>query len=1279
MVKKEDMVKVASKLMNKRENIRNIGIVAHIDHGKCVSADSKIALADGRFIRADELFELISKFGKPVKKGRSEIIYECSNPEYKTFSLNKKSLCIEKIPISHAWKLKADKLVEITLSTGRKIKVTPEHKFLVLNPDGNIIEKEARLLSNKDFILCPKKLMHEALSLEELKSIFLELIAEDEGFYVILEDDFGIKLKQKIIKAGLKAVHSKIKSKLSAKSFYHGVYKCRYRVKDYLKIAEEFSIKHPYDKIKLLNYRKTLNKADHSSVYIQLPKTHKQFAEFMYLLGLIYGDGSSGREIRITNNNPHIQNEIRNIVRSVFGKEVKIRKYKNKASRIDLTLGKTFAKMLYRIFGLPEKAKSRSLSIPQIIFRMHNELIASFLQGYYDSDGSVEFGRRAVSLSAVSKRVIEDIHNLLLILGVIATYNGKKNSLYISGSNLEKFSEVINFRHPLKAKRLERLLKNSCMPNRNTDLLPLSSELLKDLRIRIGISQNAISKSYFAIERNQIPIYANNLADILNKFYSFIGNPKVKDYDAFEKLQHLESIIAECHAARVTEVKEIKFNGYVYDFTVPKNHNFIAEGMIIHNTTLTDNLIAAAGLMSEELAGKMLAMDFEDQEQERGITINAANISLAHKINDEEYLINVIDTPGHVDFGGDVIRAMRAVDGVILVVDAVEGVMPQTETVLRQALREYVKPVLFINKVDRLINELQISPEEMQQRFIKTIATVNELIKKNAPEQFVKEWQVNAANGSVAFGSAVQNWAISVPFMQKSGINFKDIYAYCREEKQKELAKKSPLHAVVLDMVVKHLPNPLVAQKYRIPVIWTGSLDSEVAKKMLECSDDEPFSMMVTDVRVDPYAGDIATGRVFSGKIKRGMKVKLLTSKKEVSIQKVGVFMGPELVEVEEIPAGNIAAIVGCKDVYAGETISTEEMKPFEDFMSSFEPVITVSIEPKHPKDLPKLIKAISQLTKEDPNLVATLNKDTGEHLLSGMGELHLEVNEYRIRNKFGIDIVVSNPIVVFHETICKESPTVEAKTPNKHNKFFISVKPIPKEILQKLIESKIEGKIRPKDKELIDKLVEIGFDRDDAKRIWCVHNNNVLIDKTRGIIALFEVKEMIIDAFKSAMDEGPLAKEKCFGIQVILHDAVLHEDAIHRGPAQVLPAVTKGIYACIMQADPVIYEPKQKLTIVVPESFMGAVTKELSSRRTQILEMRQEGDQTVIIGKAPVKELIGFSQAIRSATQGRAIWTAEYAGYEMLPREMQREVIKSIRLRKGLSEEPKPASFFLD
>jgi len=706
-------------------------------------------------------------------------------------------------------------------------------------------------------------------------------------------------------------------------------------------------------------------------------------------------------------------------------------------------------------------------------------------------------------------------------------------------------------------------------------------------------------------------------------------------------------------------------------------------GIVAHidhgKSTLADSLIAASGLMSEELAGQQRVMDYEDQEQERGITINAANISLLYNYKGTDHLVNLIDTPGHVDFGGEVIRAMRAVDGVILVVDAVEGVMPQTETVVRQALREYVRPVLFINKVDRLINELQLTEQQMQERFMKVITHVNTLIRKNVPKEFEEKWQVKVQDGSVMFGSAYNKWAISVPRMAQTGISFKQVYEYLKSDNQKELSAKSKLSEAIFELIIQHLPNPIQAQGYRMPVIWKGDIESEEGKAMQQCNETGPFTMMVTDVSVDKHSGDIATGRVYSGKVTRGTKVKLVGSQKEVYTQKIGLFMGEDFVEATTVPAGNIVALVGLKEVYAGETISDREIKPFESFMTEVEPVMTVSIEAKSTKDLPKLIEVIRQLTKEDPNLRATINQETGEHLLSGMGELHLEINQYRIEKHHNVAITVSPPIVVYHETMNKKSPVVEAKSPNKHNRLKMKAEPIPPEVLEKLIKSHFEGKVKPKDKEKITMFQEMGFDHELSKKIWAVHNQCVLIDATKGIEALHEIRELVIQGFNDAMDEGPLAKEKCFGMMILLEDATLHEDAIHRGPAQMIPTVNRGCYACMLSGDPVLYEPKQLLTITVPESFMGAVSKELGARRTQITEMRQEGDSSIIIGKAPVKELIGFSSNIRGATQGRALWTAEYAGYEMLPRELQANTIKSVRKRKGMDEDVKPASYFMD
>ncbi|MFB6175179.1 MAG: GTP-binding protein, partial [Candidatus Nanohalobium sp.] len=209
-------------------------------------------------------------------------------------------------------------------------------------------------------------------------------------------------------------------------------------------------------------------------------------------------------------------------------------------------------------------------------------------------------------------------------------------------------------------------------------------------------------------------------------------------------------------------------------------------------TTLTDNLLARAGMISDKLAGDQRFMDFDDQEAERGITIYSANISMVHEYNGDDYLVNLIDTPGHVDFGGDVTRAMRAVDGVVVLVDAVDGVMPQTETVMKQALQEGVKPVLFINKVDRLIEEMQLTPEEMQERFTKIIRGVNNALRKYADEETAEKWKMSVQDGTVAFGSALKNWAISAPYMEETGISFGDIIERVNEGDHEGLREDAP-------------------------------------------------------------------------------------------------------------------------------------------------------------------------------------------------------------------------------------------------------------------------------------------------------------------------------------------------------------------------------------------------------------------------------------------------------------------------------------------------------
>src|SRR3989344_2493599 len=508
-----------------------------------------------------------------------------------------------------------------------------------------------------------------------------------------------------------------------------------------------------------------------------------------------------------------------------------------------------------------------------------------------------------------------------------------------------------------------------------------------------------------------------------------------------------------------------------------ENIRNVATSAHIHHgkTAFTDVLLAAAGMMAVKNAGDLdegMATWQHKDEQERLMTVDAANVSMAHEYHGEEFLINLIDTPGHVDFGGNVTRAMRAIDGTFVLVCAVEGIMPQTETVLKQALRERVKTVLFINKVDRLIKELKLTPEKMQERFIKIFQEFNELIRKIAETEFKEKWQVDINDGSVAFGSARENWALSLPFMKKKNVSFKDIfslYEMSEEERKEWTWKNAPLYEVLLDMAVKHLPSPIQAQKYRIGKIWQGDIESEFGKGLLNTDPNSETAFVITRIVIDPRSGkEISAGRLFSGKLEPGMEVYLNNEKKKQRIQQVLVYNGIKPEQVEIVTAGNVLAIAGIvSDV--GETIAIQPQTPFEEIKPIFEPVITKAIEPKRMIDLPKLVEVLRKVKKEDPSLKIEINEETGENLISGMGELHLEIVENRITTEKGLEIKTSSPIVVYRETVVKESKEMEGRSPNKHNSFFIKVQPLAEEVYDAIKRGEVhERRYKKRDDNLV-------------------------------------------------------------------------------------------------------------------------------------------------------------------------------------------------------------------
>ncbi|WP_309492542.1 elongation factor EF-2 [Candidatus Hecatella orcuttiae] len=705
-------------------------------------------------------------------------------------------------------------------------------------------------------------------------------------------------------------------------------------------------------------------------------------------------------------------------------------------------------------------------------------------------------------------------------------------------------------------------------------------------------------------------------------------------------------------------------------------------GIIAHvdhgKTTLTDSLLSAAGLLSPSVAGQALALDYLEEEQKRQMTIKAANISLYYEIGDRPYVINLIDTPGHVDFTGRVTRSLRAIDGCMVVVDAVEEVMVQTETVTRQSLEERVRPILFINKIDRLIKELRLTPAQVQEKLTRIIRDFNNLIEIYAEPEYKDRWKVNLAAGNIAFGSAKDRWGLTLQMVQERGIKFSDIVEYYQQERVGELVKIAPLHEAVLPMLINHVPLPHVAQKYRIPKIWKGDPDSEVGQAMINCDRDGPAVMCVTNVVVDPQAGVVATGRLFSGVLNTGDVVHLVGAKSDYRIQQVCIYMGQFREVVGSLPCGNIPALLGLEKAKAGETVSTfKDVVPFEGLQYISEPVVTVAVEPKHSKDLPRLVDFLRKLSIEDPNLVTKINEETGEYLISGMGQLHLEIATTWIQ-KAGLDIITSQPIILYRESVREKGQVYEGKSPNKHNRIFVQVEPLQTEVIELIKKGEISDYT---DKHRMAKtLRDLGWDPDEAKGVWRVdEHGNILTDVTKGIQRLDVVKDSIISAFNWTMEEGPIAHEIVRGVKVSLQDAQIHEDPVHTGPAQIMPATRRSLYASFLSADPVLLEPILKVTVKVPSEHVGNVTKIIAGRRGRILSMEQKEYLMYVVGEIPASETFDLSEAMRGSTAGRAFWGTEFSRWENVPSSLIGQIIRNIRKRKGLPPEPPKVSDFIE
>jgi len=825
-----------------------------------------------------------------------------------------------------------------------------------------------------------------------------------------------------------------------------------------------------------------------------------------------------------------------------------------------------------------------------------------------------------------------------------------------------------------------------------------------------------------------------------------------------------------------------------------KPYNIRNMSVIAHvdhgKSTLTDSLVAAAGIIAMEDAGNVRLTDTRQDEKDRGITIKSTGISLyfsmpsdyelPNKADGRDFLINLIDSPGHVDFSSEVTAALRVTDGGLVVVDVVEGVCVQTETVLRQALAERIVPVLTINKLDRGFLELQLDPESMYQNFVRVIENANVIISTYRDE-LMGEVAVLPEKGTVAFSAGLQGWAFTLTkfarmYAKKFGVDQEKMKqrlwgdsffdaeakkwiskgqaangkplsrAFCKfilepigqifeacmsenwektekylkvvgvelktEEKNAPpkkilktiMQKWLPADEALLEMMVLHLPSPAVAQRYRVENLYTGPMDDPTATAIRNCDPKGPLCMYVSKmVPTSDKTRFFAFGRVFAGTIQSGMKCRILGpnfefGKKEdlfaKSIQRVVIMMGRKTEPVDSVPCGNTCGLVGVDQFLSKTgTITTDESShPLITMKFSVSPVVRVAVQPKNPADLPKLVEGLKRLSKSDP-LVQCSIEESGEHIVAGAGELHLEICIKDLQEEFmgGAEIIVSQPVVSFRETVTAESNQVcLSKSPNKHNRLFVVARPLE----DKLPEIIDNGNIGPKDdpKVRARKLAEdFGWDVTEARKIWAFGPNtngpNVLVDCTKGVQYLNEIKDSMIAALQWVTKEGVLTNENMRGIRFNLMDVVLHTDAIHRGGGQIIPTARRVFYAAQLTAETRLMEPIFLVEIQCPQQAVGGIYGVMNRRRGQIIEEVQRigTPLTNIKCHLPVMESFGFTADLRANTGGQAFPQMIFDHWKVVNGDpfdkdsKSFEIVMGTRKRKGLPDEIPPLDRFMD
>jgi len=688
-------------------------------------------------------------------------------------------------------------------------------------------------------------------------------------------------------------------------------------------------------------------------------------------------------------------------------------------------------------------------------------------------------------------------------------------------------------------------------------------------------------------------------------------------------------------------------------------------------TTTTERILYYTGITHKmgEVHEGTAVMDWMEQEQERGITITSAATTCFWR----DIRINIIDTPGHVDFTAEVERSLRVLDGAIAILGAVEGVEPQTETVWRQADKYRVPRIVFVNKMDRQGANFEECVQQLRAKVHATPAVIHiplgsedryqgtiDLVRQRAlvyrdetlgadyDETEIPASEVETARryreqlietlaetDDVILEKYAHGEEISVDELRasirRSTLALKVVPVLCGA------AFKNKGVQPLLDAVVDYLPSPA-----DIPSVEGLSPDSE-QKLTREAKDDAPFSALVFKIMTDPFVGQLAFIRVYSGSLRSGDTVYNPRRTKRERIARLLKMHANKREEINEIYAGDIAAAVGLKTVSTGDTICDEKAPIVFEAMDFPAPVISVAIEPKTKADQEKMGLALSRLTQEDPTFKVSTDPDTGQTIMSGMGELHIEILVDRMLREFNVGANVGRPQVAYRETIRGASEAEgryirQTGGRGQYGHVVLQIEPL----------------VHPDPNEIAELTKKKSTDKFDADL------NLLFIDQIVGGVVPKEYIPAVYSGVREAMESGAVAGYEMTGIRATLIDGSYHE--VDSSEIAFKIAGSMALKDAVKKANPCLLEPVMRVEVVVPEEYMGDVLGDLSSRRGHIEGMEKRGSTQIIRSTVPLAEMFGYATDLRSRTQGRASYTMHFLKYQQVPPHIESEIVARVQ-----------------